>query len=639
VSATGSLQFSDRNFRFGPFELFEREGELRKNGVRIKLQEQPFQVLHELVANAGKVVTREELQQRLWPADTFVDFNVGVNTAIRKLRLALNDDADNPHYIETVSKRGYRFIAEVSVQQANTLSLLTENSSGSVSLPPIVIIPRERSGSATGVAEVLELADTTSAEAPAREAPRLARRNAIRAIAVLLLAAAGGLVYYAMQPYPVPQVKRYKALTNDGQIKEAIGLDGARLYMGLVTLDYYGMAELSTSGGDIRKTPLLPDHSAYPMQISPDGSQLLIVDPSFVGPAPFYSVPILGGPPRRIGDVKGDWAQLSSDGKRLVYQVKNSLYVADADGSNSRLLVSLPKVQGTGSPVWSPEGRRIRFSVVENIYWVDRLWEVNADGTGLHQLLPGFTSGSDREWAGRWSPDSRYFYFNCNDQICVLPEKRSFLSPQPKPVQLTSGPTILLASAVSPDNRWLYATGITHRGELVRYDLQSGLYAPAFGGGISAEFVSFSPDGRSATYVTYPEGTLWRCRADGSGLQQLTSPADGYAIAPRWSPDGKSIYYTVVFGTSPLSSKMFQVSVDGGRTQQILPDEKQSTSDPGVSPDGKKLIFAKGLANRETSIQILDQQTMQVSTLPDSKGKFSPRLVSGWSPHRRPIVR
>ncbi len=89
----------DRVFRFGSFELSEREGELRKNGVRIKLQDHPLSVLLELVSNAGRLVTREELQQKLWPADTFVDFDVGVNTAIRKLRQALGDEADNPRFI------------------------------------------------------------------------------------------------------------------------------------------------------------------------------------------------------------------------------------------------------------------------------------------------------------------------------------------------------------------------------------------------------------------------------------------------------------------------------------------------------------------------------------------------------------
>ena len=109
----------DRVFRFGSFELSEREGELRKNGVLIKLQEQPFRVLVELVANAGRLVSREDLHNKLWPSDTFVDFDVGLNSAIRKLRQALNDDADHPHYIETLAKRGYRFLAPVTEIGAN----------------------------------------------------------------------------------------------------------------------------------------------------------------------------------------------------------------------------------------------------------------------------------------------------------------------------------------------------------------------------------------------------------------------------------------------------------------------------------------------------------------------------------------
>jgi len=113
VAATGSPQVSDRNFRFGPFELSERDEELRKNGIRIKLQEQPFRVLVELVANTGKVVSREELQQKLWPSDTFVDFDHSLNTAINKVREALGDAASSPRYVETLARRGYRFIAPV----------------------------------------------------------------------------------------------------------------------------------------------------------------------------------------------------------------------------------------------------------------------------------------------------------------------------------------------------------------------------------------------------------------------------------------------------------------------------------------------------------------------------------------------
>jgi TolB-like protein/DNA-binding winged helix-turn-helix (wHTH) protein/Flp pilus assembly protein TadD len=101
--------------RFGVFELDLQAGELRKHGLRVRLQEQPFQVLAMLLEHAGEVVTREELQKNLWPADTFVDFDHGLNKAINKIREALGDSAESPRFVETVSRRGYRFIAEVRV--------------------------------------------------------------------------------------------------------------------------------------------------------------------------------------------------------------------------------------------------------------------------------------------------------------------------------------------------------------------------------------------------------------------------------------------------------------------------------------------------------------------------------------------
>ena len=104
--------------RFGVFELDLRAGELRKHGLRVRLQEQPFQVLAMLLEHAGEVVTREELQKKLWPADTFVDFDHGLNKAINKLREALGDSAESPRFVETVARRGYRFLAEVKVADA-----------------------------------------------------------------------------------------------------------------------------------------------------------------------------------------------------------------------------------------------------------------------------------------------------------------------------------------------------------------------------------------------------------------------------------------------------------------------------------------------------------------------------------------
>src|SRR5258706_3265317 len=99
-----------RGYRFAAFELDLATGELRKNGLRIKLQDQPLTVLELLLARQGDLVTREEIRDRLWPADTFVDFDRGLNTAINRLRDALGDQAENPRFVETLPRRGYRFV-------------------------------------------------------------------------------------------------------------------------------------------------------------------------------------------------------------------------------------------------------------------------------------------------------------------------------------------------------------------------------------------------------------------------------------------------------------------------------------------------------------------------------------------------
>src|SRR5882724_6820057 len=99
--------------RFGVFEVDLRSGELHKQGIKIKLHDQPFQILAMLLEHPGELVTREQLHQRLWPSDTFVDFDVGLNSAIKRLRDALGDSAEEPRYIETLPRRGYRFIARV----------------------------------------------------------------------------------------------------------------------------------------------------------------------------------------------------------------------------------------------------------------------------------------------------------------------------------------------------------------------------------------------------------------------------------------------------------------------------------------------------------------------------------------------
>jgi len=133
LASVGTFQQSRGTVRFGPFEVNRQAGDLRKQGAKIKLQEQPFQILQMLLEHPGEVVTRDELQKRIWPTDTFVDFEQGLYNAIKRLREALGDSPETPSYIETLPKKGYRFIGciEASAPRIESLAVLPlENLSG-----------------------------------------------------------------------------------------------------------------------------------------------------------------------------------------------------------------------------------------------------------------------------------------------------------------------------------------------------------------------------------------------------------------------------------------------------------------------------------------------------------------------------
>src|ERR1700684_3747358 len=123
----GEFPSSVRSVRFGVFEVDFRAGELRKNGIRIRLQGQPFLLLITLLKQQGEVVTREELRRTLWPEDTFVDFDHSLGTAINKLREVLGDSASNPRFVETIPRRGYRFIAPVeTIGESETVAAASQ---------------------------------------------------------------------------------------------------------------------------------------------------------------------------------------------------------------------------------------------------------------------------------------------------------------------------------------------------------------------------------------------------------------------------------------------------------------------------------------------------------------------------------
>ncbi len=146
--------------RFGVFELDRRAGELRKSGVKLRLQEQPFQLLALLLDRAGEVVTRDELRRLLWPSDTFVDFDHSLNTAINKVREALGDSASRPRYVETLARRGYRFIAPVQndgAQESADSSLKIQAPVDSIAMHPELEVPIPRRGVTRGLFALIQL--------------------------------------------------------------------------------------------------------------------------------------------------------------------------------------------------------------------------------------------------------------------------------------------------------------------------------------------------------------------------------------------------------------------------------------------------------------------------------------------------
>lgn len=215
--------------------------------------------------------------------------------------------------------------------------------------------------------------------------------------------------------------------------------------------------------------------------------------------------------PRRVGNVSATGAAWSPNGREIAFIKDRELYRANSDGSGARKIATLP---GTAFWLrWSPDGRRLRFTVGDVISrtGVLSIWEALADGTGLRPLLPGWNQPA-AECCGNWAPDGNYFVFqatrNGKTEIWALREGGGLFDwhtdRHAKPVQLTVGQLNSLAPVFSPDGKRLYVVGQQLRGELERYDAKSGEWAPYLAG-ISADFVDFSRDRQWILYVTFPD--------------------------------------------------------------------------------------------------------------------------------------
>jgi len=453
-----------------------------------------------------------------------------------------------------------------------------------------------RIGSSSGYSTAIP---TTTLQIPAASRSR-SKQFALGA-APLALAAA--LAYLFRPTLPPPRITGYTQITHDGQQKSFAGqvtatvlTDGPRLYIQENMDGRFVIVQVSTSGGET--VPITtPFPNVTPLNLSTDKSELLVG--SFTGTEieqSLWALPLPGGSPRRITDVPSWDASWMPSGDLLIAQKGELVQVGTA---GTRKFATLPDYSYWLR--WSPDGQTLRF-VVSQSNGPQGIWEISREGTGLHRLLPQW-AGVQQHSQGTWTPDGKYFVFQSfrrnRVDLWIIREKGDLLHKVTRqPVQLTAGPMNFLSPHPSA--------------ELVRYDAKSGQFL-AYLGGASITDASFSRDGQGVAYAAYPEGSLWRSRADGS--QKLLLTSGSFSFEPRWSPDGTRIAFAR--GEPGQRARLNVISRDGGTPQQIEVTQYDAVR-PSWLPDGNSIVVQDSAGTGTVSIKLVDLKTTQVTTLPHS---------------------
>jgi Tol biopolymer transport system component len=433
---------------------------------------------------------------------------------------------------------------------------------------------------------------------------------------------------------PAPRVTAITQITHDGYRKTNLLADDLQLFVTELPDANRVIAKVTLPGSGRSVMPS-PFASLQALDMSPDHSKLLVSSTSkSSGESEFWTLPIGAGTAARLGELSGRDGSWSADGKQLVFAKESVLYLAAADGSQAH---EVYKASGSVfAPRFSPDAKRIRFTVSDTEQNTTALWEVGRDGSNPHALLGGWPLKA-AACCGNWTADGHYYIFQASQSVAntnlvvsnlwALAESKDASG---TPVQITHGPMSFGNPSAARDSKNLWAIGVQPTVEVVKYDPGKKKFRPLIPG-LSATDVDFSADGRWIAYVAVPEGTLWRSRVDGSERLQLTPDSERIAL-PHWSPNGKQIAYA---SSKPGASwKLSLVSGDGKDAHEMLP-ESGSQIDANWSADGSRLMF--GDFNRDAAglnIRILDLKTHKIETIPGSTGLFSPR----WSPDGRYIA-
>ncbi|QHN02612.1 CadC family transcriptional regulator [Granulicella sp. WH15] len=603
---------------FGLYEANLQTGELWKAGKKLKLQSQPFKVLTALLERPGEVVTREELQVRLWGKDSVGDFDHSLGTAINKIREALGDTADNPRFVETLARRGYRFIAPVSDLAGKVESLIETPVLGETLSPLPTSVPAK----------------------PWDESVSTLGKGWWLAGLLCGLALIAATVLYISWPSR-PPLLRIQQLTSTGRIAPgmptmeslpAAATDGVRIFVPEIEEGRPVLSQVDVHTGDLQRMSLpqeLPSPSLG--DLSPDGSTLLLR--SHLSPEseqPLWLVPTSGGSALRLANVVGHDATWMPDGKSVLFATGNQLIVNRLADGGSTPFATLP---GRAFWMrWSPDGKLLRFTLMDPIGHTLGLWEAKSDGKGLRRILDNWSKPGS-ECCGVWTGDGRYFVFQADrggsSDLWRMDGKKDTA-----PVRVTDGP-LNFAAPVSPKTgRKIFFLGLETQSVLQIYNAAQRVFVPAPVFLAQATRVEYTRD-RGWVLWTDGQGRLWRAHADGSERIQVT-PDSLQVFLAHWSPDGHRI---ALMAREPGKAwQIYLVGAEGGAPDRPLA-EKRNAADPSWSADGQQIVFGRvsdvmGKEEGPRALEVLDLRTHHVTTVPGSEGLFSPR----WSPDGRYIA-
>ena len=548
--------------RFGGFDADFHTQELHKQGVRVKLPQQSFQILQMLLERPGELVTRDELRQALWPGDTFVDFDHGLNNSVKRVRDALGDSADTPRYIETMPRLGYRFIGNIEAAPA-----------------PIA--------SSASPGEVLR---------PIRW-ERLFFLLLFASALVLVGIAAWWFFPRAKQSVPVVEIvpltgitgsQNWPSFSPDGsQVTFALNYDSNNKGNGLYTALVGGDKLLHLTDGPGDCCPAW----------SPDGQAVAFSRNSEEG-FDIYTVSPLGGTPHKLyarAPVTKPVVAWSPDGKLLAFSEVNpegrpAITLLSLADHSTRRLTSPPEEHFDAGPAFSPDGKRIAFVRTSGPGLVDDLYLVPIEGG-----VPRRLTFDNREIYGApvWTDDGKDLIFSSARAGLQSLWRLSVSGGDPRAVAEASTNAYFPAISIR-SHRLAYTRSIVnnHIWQLTLKDRTHGqgkaaVLIAAQGADLHPQF---SPDGTKIAFDSDRSGyqEIWVCNREGSDTAQITS-MPGSAGTPRWSPESRFL----AFDFRPKEhSEIYVVEVPGGEPRQITTVPGANNLVPSWSRDGQWIYFA-----------------------------------------------